>query len=397
MKEPMNPTKFGCFLSPLHPVGEDPQFLLQNDLRLVEWADTLGFDEFWVGEHHSAGWGLIGSPEVFIASAAERTTHIKLASGVIGAPYHHPLMIAERAALLSHLTRGRFILGMGAGSLAGDMHMLGIHPSEARPRMRQGVETVTALLRGERVTRKETWFELIDARLQHTPYRPSEFEIVVASAATPFGVELAGELGVNVLSHGAPPWGAVRPGTTLGVENLPNQWARYEETCENNGHVADRANWRLSFPIHVSQSTDSAIDEIYDGWVRQRRDLWIDTLGIPMSSAPGADEKAFLSTLKGKGIILGSPAEVAAQIEEVAELTGGFGTLLLTLQDWAEHPAQRRSLELFASQVVPLLTSSTSRQIDSQRWSATNRTNFQTAFSGAREQEIKKAGAARIG
>ena len=99
--------KFGIFLAPFHRVGENPTLALGRDMELIEWLDHLGYDEVWIGEHHSAGWELIASPELMIAAAAERTRHIMLGSGVTSLPYHHPLLVANRFVLLDHMTRGR--------------------------------------------------------------------------------------------------------------------------------------------------------------------------------------------------------------------------------------------------------------------------------------------------
>ncbi len=98
--------KFGIFLAPFHPVGQNPTLALERDLQLIEHLDALGFDEAWFGEHHSAGYEIIASPEVFIAAAAQRTRHIRLGTGVSSLPYHHPFMLADRMVLLDHLTRG---------------------------------------------------------------------------------------------------------------------------------------------------------------------------------------------------------------------------------------------------------------------------------------------------
>ena len=104
--ETVRPQRFGIFLAPFHPFGQNPTLALERDLELVEHLDRLGFDEAWIGEHHSAGFEIIASPEVFIAAAAERTRHIRLGTGVSSLPYHHPLMLADRMVLLDHLTRG---------------------------------------------------------------------------------------------------------------------------------------------------------------------------------------------------------------------------------------------------------------------------------------------------
>ena len=117
--------RFGIFLAPFHRPDENPTLAIHRDLELIERLDELGFDEAWIGEHHSAGSEIIASPEVFIAAAAERTRRIRLGTGVSSLPYHHPLLLADRMVLLDHLTHGRTMLGVGPGALASDAYMLG--------------------------------------------------------------------------------------------------------------------------------------------------------------------------------------------------------------------------------------------------------------------------------
>ena len=127
--------KFGIFMGPFHRAGENPTLALERDLELVQWLDYLGFDEAWIGEHHSAGWEIISSPEIFIGVAADRTKHIKLGTGVVSLPYHHPFMVANWMTQLDHMTRGRVMLGVGPGALPGDAYMMGIDPTKQRIRM----------------------------------------------------------------------------------------------------------------------------------------------------------------------------------------------------------------------------------------------------------------------
>jgi limonene 1,2-monooxygenase len=126
---------FGIFLAPFHRLGENPTLGFERNIELIQWLDHLGFDEAWIGEHHSAGWETIASPEIFIAAAAERTRHMKLGTGVVSLPYHHPFMVAGRIVQLDHMTRGRAMLGVGPGVLTSDAAMLGIDPATQRPRM----------------------------------------------------------------------------------------------------------------------------------------------------------------------------------------------------------------------------------------------------------------------
>ena len=124
--------KFGAFLAPHHPIGEHPMLQFRRDLDLVEHLDKLGYEEFWCGEHHSSGWEMIASPEMFLAAAGERSRRIRLATGVVSLPYHHPFHVAQRMVQLDHMTGGRAIFGSGPGALASDAHTLGIDPMTQR-------------------------------------------------------------------------------------------------------------------------------------------------------------------------------------------------------------------------------------------------------------------------
>jgi len=195
---------FGIFLAPFHRVGENPTLAMARDMELVEWIDELGFDEAWIGEHHSAGWETIASPEVFIGAALERTRYIRLGSGVTSLPYHHPLMVANRFVQLDHMSRGRTMLGCGPGALPSDAYMMGIEPSTQRARMEQALDAIMRLLKCEEpVTMKTDWFELKEARLHLAPYTYPHFPIACASTITPSGMIAAGKHGVGVLSIGA--------------------------------------------------------------------------------------------------------------------------------------------------------------------------------------------------
>ena len=165
------PLRFGIFMAPFHPSGQNPTLALERDLELIEHLDRLGYDEAWIGEHHSAGLEIIASPEVFIAAAAQRTRHIRLGTGVSSLPYHHPLILADRIVQLDHMTRGRVMFGVGPGALPSDAHMLGIPFDSQRARMEESLGAIVRLLTSdEPFSMKTDWFTLEDARLQLRPY-----------------------------------------------------------------------------------------------------------------------------------------------------------------------------------------------------------------------------------
>src|SRR5688500_966295 len=249
------PLRFGIFLAPFHPVGQNPTLALERDLELIERLDELGFAEAWIGEHHSAGYEIIASPEVFIATAAARTKHIKLGTGVSSLPYHHPLMLADRMVLLDHLSRGRVMFGVGPGALPSDAFMMGIEVAKQREMMEESLEAILALLRSdEPVTRESDWFTLRDARLQLRPYTHPCFEVAVAAQVSPSGPRAAGRFGCSLLSIGAT--------TEGGFDVLGSHWQVMEERSEEFGTAVDRRNWRLVGPIHLAETKEQAYRDV---------------------------------------------------------------------------------------------------------------------------------------
>ena len=245
--------RFGVFLAPHHPVGEHPTLQLHRDLELAAHVDRLGYDEFWVGEHHSGGWETIGSPELFLASAGERTQRIRLGTGVVSLPYHHPFTVAARIVQLDHLTRGRAMLGVGPGALPSDAMMLGIDPATQRDRMDEATGVIQRLLRGETVTHKSDWFELNEARLQILPLQ-DELPMVSASSVSPAGMKVAGKYGIGVIS--------VASNSVEGLAALPTQWGFGETYAQENGQVIDRRNWRVMTQWHIAPTREQAIAEV---------------------------------------------------------------------------------------------------------------------------------------
>jgi limonene 1,2-monooxygenase len=355
--------KFGIFLAPFHRIGENPTLALGRDMELIEWLDTLGYDEVWVGEHHSAGWELIAAPEVFIAAAAERTRHIMLGSGVTSLPYHHPLMVANRFVLLDHMTRGRTMLGCGPGALVSDAYMMGIEPVTQRPRMDEALEAIMLLLRCEEpVTMKTDWFELREARLHLAPYTDPHFPIAVASTITPFGMVTAGKHGIGVLSIGA--------GLPGGPEALGRQWKIAEETAAEHGKRMDRKDWRIVVNVHVAEDDERALREVQRAERHETITYFEETLGRP----PGRSDDPLREGVRMGSTLVGSPETVIRGIERLQGYSqGGFGGVLFRAHEWADREQTLRSYELFARYVMPHFQGSLETVRGSNEWARANR------------------------
>jgi limonene 1,2-monooxygenase len=360
--------KFGIFLAPFHPVGQNPTLALERDLQLIEHLDALGFDEAWFGEHHSAGYEIIASPEVFIAAAAQRTRHIRLGTGVSSLPYHHPFMLADRMVLLDHLTRGRVMFGVGPGALPSDAFMMGIDPAKQRDMMEESLEAILQLLAGETVSMETEWFTLREARLQLRPYQRPFPEVAVAAQVSPAGPRAASAGGFDV----------------LGIH-----WDVMEERAAEFSTTVDRNKWRLVGPMHIADTKEQAIADVAFGleeWV----DYFARVAALPL--APNTENfESLVDALNASGFaVIGTVDDAIAQIARLQTQSKGFGTFLLMGHEWADTAATRHSYELIARYVAPHFQDSSASLTSSRDWAAENRPEFIGAAGNAVMSAIQK-------
>ena len=338
--------KFGIFMAPFHPVGDNPTLALDRDLELIEWLEQLGYDEAWVGEHHSGGWEPIASPEVFISAAAQRTKRIKLGTGVISLPYHHPLMTANRMVLLDHMTKGRIMMGVGPGALVTDAYMLGIDFSTQRPRMDEALGIIIRLLtETDPITYEADWFTLREAKLHLRPYTQPYFPIAVAAAATPSGLVTAGKHGTSVLSLSVLASDAVK-------NTLKEFWKIAEDTAAEHGKSMNREDWRLVTHVFLAESKKEAIEQARIKAGQYQRGYFEEALGNPSLFDGPADRIVDAMIDKGAWCV-GTPDDLIQYINRLDENSGGFGGLLIQATEWGTREQVFRSYELLARYVMP--------------------------------------------
>lgn len=333
----------GIFLAPFHPVDEDPTLAIQRDLELVEHLDRLGYAEAWIGEHHSAGYEIIASPELFIAAAAERTQRIKLGTGVVSLPYHNPLMVANRIIQLDHQTKGRVMLGVGPGLLPSDAAMLGIPVSAQRDRMKESLEVILRLFKGETVTEKTDWFDLTEANCQLRPYSNPYPEIAVASTITPHSAKLAGTHDLGLL--------CVAATVTAGYDALGTNWQIANDAAADQGRTMDRSRWRVVGPVHIAETREEAFANVEYGLQK-----WVDYFAAINPTAAGDDlgSKSPAEAMVESGrAVIGTPDDAIEQLQRLWNQTGGFGTFLQLAHNWANRENTFKSYELFARHVTP--------------------------------------------
>ena len=369
----MTDLRFGAFLAPHHPIGESPVLQFQSNLEFVEHLEHLGYDEFWCGEHHSTGWEMIASPELFLAAAAERTSRIMLGTGVVSLPYHHPFMVAQRMVQLDHQSRGRAIFGSGPGALPSDAHTFGLDPMVLRDRQDEAMGVIRRLFEGsERFSYEGEWFTLRDAKLQLKPLQ-KDMEFAVASMVSPSGMTLAGKHRAGVLSIGSM--------SKEGIRALPMQWSFAEESAAKHGNTVDRKNWRIVLSWHIAETREQAREQARDGLMRHNNEYTVGTLAggegvIYKTPDEAVDGVAFGDESTA---VIGTPDDLVERVRQMIELTGGFGVVIGFVHDWANRENTLRSWDLVARHVMPEVNGLLDDYRESNKFVIENRETWQRA------------------
>jgi len=359
----------GIFLAPFHPIDEDPTLCIHRDLELIEHLDRLGYEEAWVGEHHSAGFEIIASPELFIAAAAERTKRIKLGTGVVSLPYHNPLTVANRIIQLDHQTRGRVMFGVGPGLLPSDAFQLGIDPNTQRDRMVEAIDVILALFKGERVTKKSDWFNLVNATCQVRPYTWPHPEVCVASSVTPSGGKLAGKHGFGML--------CVAATQTGGYDALSINWKIANDVAAENGRKMDPEKLRLVGPVHIAETREQAFKNVEFGFKKWQ--TYFNSINPAGQLQP---EFQTAQALVEQGVIVvGTPDDAIAQIKRLQAKQGAFGCFLQLAHNWADFENTKKSYDLWQRHVTPVINGANKGREEAFGW-ATDKDRAQK-FIGA--------------
>lgn len=364
--------RFGAFIAPHTPPDQHPALALEEDMDRVIWLEKLGYEEAWVGEHHSGGWEITSSPELFIAAASQRTQRIRLGTGVSSLPYHNPYTLADRIRQIDYHTKGRAMFGVGPGSLPSDSYMMGLDTSKARDQMDEAIGPLVRLLRGETVTAKTDWFNLQQAQLQFLSYDDRGVEIAVASQVSPTGATAAGKHGLSLLSIGATSAG--------GFNALASNWGIAEDTAREHGQTVDRSGWRLVGPVHVAETREKARENVRFGLER-----WIDYMtkvaALPLAPPPGADPVEHM--ISTGFAVIGTPDDFVQQMERLQEQSGGFGCFLNLDHHWADWAETRRSYELIARYAIPRINQLNRNRLASEQWLRDNNDVFKGELTAA--------------
>ena len=363
----------GIFLAPFHALGENPTLAIERDMELVEHLDRLNYHEAWIGEHHSGGFEIIACPEMFLAAAAVRTRNIRLGTGVVSLPYHHPFTLASRMMQLDHMTRGRAMFGVGPGALVYDAEKIGLKAADQRRRMSESLDCIMDLMQGRTVTRKTDWFALNEAGLQLMSYSQPAMEMAVACSRSPVGAVASGKHGIGMLSIGGTSDEAL-------LAHAAN-WAVHEDAASKAGKTPDRSKWRIVTFAHVAETREKAQADMAHGLADFNR--YFNEVGTFPIIPPGIADPVEHLTTSGLACI-GTPDDCVRHFERLwLGSNGGFGAVLLLAHNWADWPATLRSYELMARYVHPHFQ----RQSNSQRVASYDDAKSKRGTAGAESQQ----------
>lgn len=354
--------EFGLFLMPIHPPNKPWQTVMREDMGTLIQADKLGFHEAWIGEHHTLMTEPIPAPDLFIAKAFGLTQNIRLGTGVVLLQLHHPIMLANRIAVLDHLGEGRLNFGVGTGGMSTEFELFNIDEESRHARAIEVLDIVLKIWEStERFEYHGQFFDILapepridlglSLHMKPFAYPHPPIAMAAGSPNSPTAT-YAGKHGWIVMSSGI-----MHP--TL----LRTIWDAYSKGSIESGRLPDRASWRLARNIHVAKTSKQARKEVNENGMRHCITEYAmkqfhaikGNLDIFKSGKDMLDSEVTFDWLLEDTFIVGDPDSVAQQIKDLHDRVGGFGTLMLQLNGWDPPEVGLNSLDLFMQEVAPAI------------------------------------------
>ena len=313
----------------------------EDVLALARVADAVGFDAFWVSEHHGAADGYLPSLAVMLAAVAAVTRRLTLGTAVALAPFHHPLRFAEDCAVLDQLSRGRLIVGLGAGWRKEEFRAFGVPLAERAGRTDEFVRVCRAAWEQEVFSFRGRYFAYRNVRV--TPKPVGRLPLMLGGTA-PGAVARAGRLADGYV------------GTPMHrIEEFRRAVGIFDEAARAAGRNPDRLS--LGYHVNTWVSLDGTIPaEVRTAMWHQigTYRMWHeeDDAGRPASGFPPIDDAAIAART-----VAGTPAEVVDQIRPwVEEFAGRELHVIVRLHypGMCREEAER-AVRLFAAEVIPPL------------------------------------------
>jgi probable F420-dependent oxidoreductase len=314
-------------------------------LELSREAEVLGFDSIWVSEHHGSSDGYLPSLLPMLAAIAAVTERVKLGTGVMLAPMHNPLRLAEDAAVVDNISDGRLILGLARGWREEEFRMFGVPEGERLARTLEPVEILRRAWTGERFSFQGKAYSYQDVKVTPTPARPGGPPIY-----------LGGFEEKTVRRSGKLADGYIRSRSDLEASKEAVRWA--EEGAREAGRDPDALGFALLQNAFVARDGEDAWAKVRDG-VNHQIGVYAawragaDTPENPALTVPDVGDETLKSLT-----IHGTPAEVLSELEPIANAFAGreeFHLIVRLHYPGMDHETAREAVELFGTEVLPAL------------------------------------------
>jgi len=356
--------RLGMFMQPVHDPSRDFSEVLEQDRQTIVLADRLGFEEVYVGEHVSATVEPITAPLVFMATLLEQTQRIKFGTGVFCLPQHHPASVAGQAALFDHLAKGRFVLGIGTGSLSSDVELFDIGGDTDRGAMvRESIDHIVAIWADEPpFNRKGQYWHIKLEDVSRSQFGVGQFIKPYQQPHPPIAISIMSPNSSSALMAGERGWIPISGASFLQPRYTGSHWEKYLEGAERAARHADPAIWRVSRSIVVAESDDAAREYILnpDGpiafWYRYLLSS-LSARGLVKFVAPDGHPKPDDVTWEEAALDMvtwGSVTTVTDKLVALRDKVGPFGVLTMLAHEWDDPVFCQHSMHLLANDVMPV-------------------------------------------
>ena len=353
--------RFGYCTMPVHPPHKGYSQSLREDREAICLADRLGYAEAFVGEHVTDIAEPVTDSAVFLANLGPVTERIRLCTGTVNLPNAHPAAVAARIAMLDHLLEGRLGFGISIGGLPSDWEMFGTLKADRRAMFDEAINHILAIWESDgpidragehwTLSTASTAIAEIGQGLMVKPYQTPHPPIsVTAAEPASRSVSYAATRGWQIISA-----------QFLLPEWVRSHWETYEASAREAGHEPSRDAWRVAKTIFVADEEETARayafgpDSPYRAYYEQLgyKLIRAGRINLFKGSDEMADELVSTDYMLERLVIAGTPEQVTDQLMELVALVGEFGMLMYCGTDWVDPDLSRRSMELFATSVMP--------------------------------------------
>ncbi len=319
----------------LAPVQSEPTF--EPMLSQARLAESLGFSVLWAHEHHSKAM-MYPDPLLALAAMAGATERIGLGTNMLLLPIHHPVRVAQEAAMVDVLSHGRLLLGVANGYSPTDLRTFGVSSARRGARMTAGVELIRRLWSGEPVSGKGEDFELEDFRLFPLPVQRPGPPILVGGQAD-VAIRRAARLGDNYLISTTETFDHVAE--RIATHSAARRELALPETAPALNRIVCVVEDRAARSAAV-EFFARALLSLYDAWGHAN-----------VTTLPRAEREP--ERVARDHFIIGEPAECVERVEAYAEL--GIGHIACLMNFGApDREVVERSVRSFGERVLPRFT-----------------------------------------